>query len=159
MKKIHLTVITLAALMTAAFIVTCRSFDTQFANSTIDWFSFFVGIFLIVEAIYKMRKFRSPFFPDQFSRGIRIIIGADILTIHLIQFIWGINCKALESPLTQALIDWSAFSFGIFLIVEGIYSIFRSKATLLSRDQASRTIRVLIGTCVFTIHLLQFMRY
>jgi hypothetical protein len=158
MKRTYLAVITLAVLMTLAFIATCRSFDTKFANSTIDWFSFLAGTFLVTESVYKMRKFRSPFFPNQLSRGVRIIIGTDIFAIHLIQFIWGVDCRALEAPLTQVAIDWSAFSFGIFLIVEGIWSIFRSRAPIL-RDQVLRTIRVVIGMCVLTIHILQFMRY
>ena len=158
MKRTRLTAITLAVLMTTVFVATCRTFDTKFANSTIDWFSFLAGIFLATEAVYKMRKFRSPFFPDQLARIIRIAIGADIFAIHLIQFIWGVDCKALEAPLTQLAIDWSAFIFGIFLMIEGVWGIFKTKTPLLS-DQVLRSFRVIIGTCVFTIHILQFTRY
>jgi len=157
MKKI-LPIITIAGVMTIAFSVICWTFDTSFADNTIDWFSFLVGIFLIVEAIYKMRKFPVAFFPEQFFRSIRILIGGSIFTVHLIQHIWGINCKALGAPLTQTLIDWTAFSASIFLIIEGLLRMFGAKKPS-SQDQLSRGARVTIGTCIFAIHLLQFMRF
>jgi len=157
MKKI-LPIITIAAVITTAFSVICRMFDTSFANSTIDWFSFIVGIFLIVEAIFKMRNFPEAFFPEQFFRSIRILIGFSIFAVHLIEYIWGIDCKTLASPLTQSLIDWTAFAAGIFLMTEGTFRIFSTKNPSLP-TQLLRGTRLTIGTCVFAIHLLQFMRF
>jgi len=157
MKKI-LPIIAIAAVMTIAFSVICRTFDTSFANNSVDWFSFAVGIFLVAEAIYKMRKFPGAFFPGQFLRSIRIIIGCSIFAVHLIQYIWGINCKALEAPLTQSLIDWTAFSASIFLIIEGLSGMFLTK-NLSFQDQFLRGTRTTIGTCIFAIHLLQSARF
>jgi len=157
MKKI-LPIIIIAGVMTVAFSVICRVFDTSFANSSIDWFSFLVGIFLIAEALYKMRKFPAPFFPEQFLRTIRILIGCSIFSVHLIQCIWGIDCEALAAPLTQSLIDWTAFSASIFLIIEGLLRMFLTKEHS-TPEQFLRSARVIIGTCVFAIHLLQFMRF
>ncbi|MFH1395666.1 MAG: hypothetical protein ABIH09_05875 [Candidatus Omnitrophota bacterium] len=157
MKKL-LPIIIIIVLITTAFLIICRLFDTNFANSTIDWFSFLVGIFLITEAIYKIRKYPTAFFPDQFLRTIRILIGLCIFTVHLIQFIWGIDCKILESAFTQSFIDWTAFIAGIFLLVEGLFSL-SLKKNFSWKNQGLRLIRTIIGTCVFTIHLLQFMRF
>ncbi|MBL7073111.1 MAG: hypothetical protein ISS33_04970 [Candidatus Omnitrophica bacterium] len=157
MKKI-LSIIIIAGVMTIAFSIICRTFDSSFANNSIDWVSFLVGIFLIVEAIYKMRKFPSAFFPEQFFRSIRILIGCSFFAVHLIQYVWGINCKALAAPLTQSLIDWTAFSASIFLIIEGLLRMFLTKEHS-TPDQFLRGARVTTGTCVFAIHLLQFMRF
>jgi hypothetical protein len=157
MKNTSRTIILLAVLNTAAFISICRFFDSDFANTTIDWFSFFAGVFLAIEGIYKMLKFKRDPAMLQASRLLRILIGANIFIIHLIQFIWGINAGVLATSFRQTLIDWSAFSFGIYLITEAIYRIFTAKNAIL-RDQVLRGIRMVIGSCVFTIHLLQFMR-
>ena len=157
MKKASRTLILLAVLNTAAFIAVCRLFDSDFANSTIDWFSFGAGGFLAIEGIYKIVKFRTGSILVQTSRVFRILIGANIFTIHLIQFIWGINAEVLDTALRQAVIDWSAFSFGIFLVIEAIYRIFAAGNSDLL-DQILRGTRMVIGSCVFTIHLLQFMR-
>lgn len=69
-----------------------------------------------------------------------------------------IICVAFDTKFADLTIDWVSFIAGIFLIAEGLYKIFSSKQPLL-RDQILRSIRVFIGTCVFTIHLLQFMRF
>jgi hypothetical protein len=157
MKNTSRTLILLAVLNTAAFVAICRLFDSDFANSTIDWFSFGAGGFLAIEGIYKIVKFRTDSVLLQISRIFRILIGANIFTIHLIQFIWGINAEVLDTPLRQAAIDWSAFSSGVFLMAEAIYRIFTARNAVL-RDQVLRGVRMVIGSCVFTIHLLQFMR-
>jgi hypothetical protein len=68
------------------------------------------------------------------------------------------TCQLFDTFTAELIIDWVAFIAGIFLVAEGLYKIFSSKNPLL-RDQILRAIRVLIGTCVFTIHLLQFMRF
>ena len=142
----------------AGFVLTCWMFDTPFANATIDWFSFIAGSFLIIESVYKIRKFSKDSFFLRSLRGVRILVGADLFIIHLIQFIWGVDAKILATPLRQTLIDWSAFSFGVFLIIEGAYRIMASYESS-GRDQLLRMIRVFIGSCVFTIHLLQFTRF
>ncbi|MFH1305235.1 MAG: hypothetical protein ABIH74_02390 [Candidatus Omnitrophota bacterium] len=76
----------------------------------------------------------------------------------LITAAWVATCGIFDSPFAEVTIDWLAFLAGIFLVVEGIYKMLRSKV-LFSTDQLLRAFRVVIGTCVFTIHLLQFMRY
>ncbi len=148
------TLITVAA----GFVLTCWMFDTPLANAAIDWFSFVAGGFLVIEGIYKIRKFRKDSLFLQFLRGVRILVGADVFIIHLIQFIWGVDAKILATSLKQVLIDWSAFSFGVFLMIEGTYRIMASYESS-GRDQVLRMIRVFIGSCVFTIHLLQFYRF
>lgn len=157
MQKLNL-IPTLAFPMAIVFIVTCAMFDTPFAENSIDWLSFLAGSYLVAEGVYKIFRYPKPFFPVGLSRIFRITIGVSIFGVHLVQFIWGVDAEVLSSPLKQTLIDWFAFSFGIYLVVEGIYGIFRSKSVII-RNQLLRVLRVLIGTCVFTIHLLQFMRF
>lgn len=68
------------------------------------------------------------------------------------------TCELFDTRLAELTIDWFSFLAGGFLVIEGLYKIFSSEKPLL-RDQVFRTFRVIIGTTVFTIHLLQFMRY
>ena len=69
-----------------------------------------------------------------------------------------ITFRAFETPFAEITIDWFAFLAGIFLAVEGFYKIITSRSAPFFPDQMLRTFRGIIGTCVFTIHLLQFMR-
>ena len=66
-------------------------FNTPFARGTIDYFSFFAAGFLIIDGFYKIRHYKNePYFPNHFIRHFRIIIGACILTIHVMQFVYGV---------------------------------------------------------------------
>jgi len=150
--------ILIAALVTAAFIATCRMFDTGLADLTIDWLSFAAGIFLVLEAGYKRRMFPSDPALIHVLRAFRMVVGACIFMVHLAQFIWGINAPAFRMPVVTISIDWLAFFFGIFLMAEGLLRFAFSKERSF-RDQALRAIRVALGTVVLTIHVLQFMRY
>lgn len=86
---------TIMIVVAFTILVTCAVcviiFNTSFAKNTIDYFSFFAALFLIVDGIYKIRHYRSePYFPDQLVRHIRIIIGSSVFTIHLMQYIYGV---------------------------------------------------------------------
>ena len=147
----------LAALITTSFVAVCWLFDTLFANLSIDWLAFLTTWFLMIEAVYKMFKFRDPVLPNQLFRVFRILIGAQVFTIHLIQYTWGVNCAFLAAAWKQTALDWSALFFGVFLMVEGAWRILREK-TATDFDQLLRITRVIIGASVFMIHLLQLMR-
>jgi len=67
-------------------------------------------------------------------------------------------CELFDSNFADLTIDWFAFFAGIYLVVEGGYKILTSLKTASTANQVFRFIRVAIGACVFTIHLLQFMR-
>ena len=86
MKKQYLMMIIYALVIAAACVVIWLH-DTRIANMSIDWLAFLAGAFLMIEGAYGIIKSRTPFFPDQFLKAIRIIIGVNILTIHLIQLI------------------------------------------------------------------------
>ena len=61
------------ALIVLTFSVTCRVFESHFAEITIDWFAFLAGIYLVVEGLYKLRKYsKERIFPDQLMRIFRI---------------------------------------------------------------------------------------
>lgn len=184
MNKLTWTLFAVFMAVLAASVV-CIVFETPFAEASIDWFSFFAGAFLAAEGTYKIIKYRKAPSSVQFCRFIRIFIGANVFLVHLAEFIWGPHAPAQASALLGTIIDWTAFSFGIFLVAEGITRIITvsvssieyrgSSSEMLSghdtrptipdpghgtytADQITRTMRVMIGSSVFTIHLLQFMR-
>ncbi|HNX90985.1 MAG TPA: hypothetical protein PKY78_03260 [Candidatus Omnitrophota bacterium] len=78
------------------------------------------------------------------------------MCLFLITF--SITCRVFESDFAEATIDWFSFLAGIFLAAEGTTKIVKERKTANLANQCSRLFRVIIGTCVFTIHLLQFMR-
>ncbi|MBF0493574.1 MAG: hypothetical protein HQL28_00400 [Candidatus Omnitrophica bacterium] len=81
-----------------------------------------------------------------------------MLIISLLMIVtFVVTCCVFDSKFADATIDYFAFFAGIFLIVEGAISIARSPG--LYPKQFLRGFRVIIGVCVFTIHLLQFMRF
>ena len=71
---------------TCAFI-----FNSAFAKKTIDYFSFGAAAFLVIEGLYKIRRYRNdPYFPAQLMRHVRIIIGASVFSIHIMQCVYGV---------------------------------------------------------------------
>lgn len=156
MKIISWGKITLIFLIALTGYITYHFFNTHFAKITIDYLAFSAGIFLITEGLYKMSGSKGPLFPDQLLRGFRVMIGIWIFTIHLFQFI---KYRILSTHIMTITIDYKdyfAFSFGIFLVVEGLYKIHRSK-TFFFPDRSLRIFRIIIGISLITIHILQFM--
>ncbi|MBD3379508.1 MAG: hypothetical protein GF408_03490 [Candidatus Omnitrophica bacterium] len=79
-------VLLLFLLLVTTFSVTCFVFESPFAEATIDWFAFLAGIFLMSEGLYKIITRKDGFFPEQFLRAVRAVIGMCVFTIHLLQF-------------------------------------------------------------------------
>jgi len=79
--------ILLNALILASVAAIVLLFGTRFAENTIDYTSFAVGIFLVAEAGYKIMTRSESFFPTQLFRLARVIFGTGIFTIHLLQFL------------------------------------------------------------------------
>ena len=156
MRNISWGKIILVCLIALTGYIIYHLFNTQFAKTTIDYFAFITGIFLVMEGLYKISKSKASLFPDQFLRGLRIIIGIWIFTIHLFQFMRYRVFSTQIAEITIAYKDYFPFFAGMFLVVEGFYKISKSKAHLFP-DQFPRVFRIIIGTCLFTIHLLQFM--
>ncbi len=155
MKIISWSRITLIFLIALTGYITYHFFNTHFAKITIDYFAFIAGIFLIAEGLYKISRSKGPLFPDQFLRGFRVMIGIWIFTIHLFQFIKYRVLSAQIMTITIDYKDYFAFSFGIFLVVEGLYKIHRSKTSFFP-GRFLRILRIIIGISLITIHLLQF---
>ena len=86
MNKKLFWILVFASILMAAGCVICYTFDTTFAELTIDWVAFIAGIFLMVEASWKIFTTKDPFFPNQLLRTLRAVIGVNIFTIHLLQF-------------------------------------------------------------------------
>ncbi|MDD5634322.1 MAG: hypothetical protein PHW46_03500 [Candidatus Omnitrophica bacterium] len=87
MIKKHWANIIFFGLVALAWVAICKFFDTPFALNTIDYFSFFVGTFLITEASYKIFTSRQTPLTGQVPRLIRIIFGTCVFTIHLLQYL------------------------------------------------------------------------
>ena len=81
-----------------------------------------------------------------------------VFLVCLIAVTCAVTCRVFGSAFAEITIDYFAFFAGIFLVSEGLYRMISSKGASFL-DQLLRAFRVIIGTCVFTIHLLQFMRY
>jgi len=63
-------------------------FNSSFARNTVDYFSFFAALFLIIDGFYKIRRYRNePYFPNHSIRHLRILIGTCIFTIHVMQYV------------------------------------------------------------------------
>ena len=86
MNEKSLQIVALLAIITVSFLINCWVFDTTFAEVSVDWFAFLAGIFLVSEASWKFLSVKEKFFPNQFFRVLRIIIGMNVFTIHLLQF-------------------------------------------------------------------------
>lgn len=87
--RVTLVVILLTMLMTIA--ITVLIFNSSFAHNTIDYFSFAAALFLIIDGVYKISRYRiERYFPNQFIRHIRVIIGTCIFTIHVMQYVYGV---------------------------------------------------------------------
>ncbi|MBD3296978.1 MAG: hypothetical protein GF392_06370 [Candidatus Omnitrophica bacterium] len=158
MKDSAETITITGSLMTISFVVTCLLFDTPFSSDYIDWISYGAALFLVADGIINIKRHGNDSALSIRLRVCRIFIGCCVFTIHLIQQIWGIDSPIFRIRAVEVAIDWSAFLFGVFLIVEGIYRILLSGPANTAR-QITRFIRILTGSVVFTIHLLQFMRY
>jgi len=62
-----------------------------------------------------------------------------------------------DTPFARNTIDYFSLAAALFLIIEGFYGIKRYKNEPYLPNQLLRHIRIIIGTCVFTIHLLQYI--
>ena len=89
MKKegILISAVILAAI---AATITAILFKTRFAKVTIDAWSFGASSFLVIEALYKIHITKDKFWPNQFFRFLRIVIGICIFTIHTCQVVYGV---------------------------------------------------------------------
>ena len=86
MKKTTLFTIIFVFLIALTGYVTWKVFGSNFAEVTIDWFAFLAGIYLVIEGIYSIVRYKAPIFPTQLRRATRVIIGTCVFTIHLLQF-------------------------------------------------------------------------
>lgn len=62
------------------------------------------------------------------------------------------NCSYLD----PVIIDILAFAAAIFLIVEGLYNIYKNQDRPLSKN-ITRIIRVVFGFCIVTLHIIHFI--
>jgi len=87
-RSFYVFAIALVVLLT--IIITVIIFKTHFAKLTIDLWSFGAALFLIIEGAVRIITSNDSFWPRQFVRFIRIIIGVCIFTIHTCQVVYGI---------------------------------------------------------------------
>ena len=66
-------------------------FNTAFAKKAIDYFSFCAAAFLVIEGLYKIQRYgNEPYFPAQLLRHVRIIIGASVFSVHVMQCVYSV---------------------------------------------------------------------
>ena len=85
---VYLIITTLCAII--ASIITALIFNAYCAKAIIDAWAFLASIFLIIEASIKIYLKHDRFWPNQFLRLLRVIIGICVFTIHTCQVIYGI---------------------------------------------------------------------
>ena len=160
MNIINKKVLVVCSAIFLGFMVICYSFDTLFADKTIDLVSFCSGTFLFLEALYKIRKYgKNSGTLLHICRLLRMIAGISVFGVHVIQFFWGVEANIISSDFMKYLIDWVAYFYGVFLVSEGTVRFIRQDEAMSCEDQVFRVLRIVIGSSIFTIHLLQFMRY
>ncbi|MEK6849250.1 MAG: hypothetical protein AABY01_01620 [Nanoarchaeota archaeon] len=84
-----------------------------------------------------------------------VICAATILTATYVQLsAHGIlpPCSYLDPP----IVDYLAFSAGLFLLIEGAYSINKNK-NIATNHQLARIMRIAFGCAIVTLHTLQFL--
>jgi len=74
------------------------------------------------------------------------IIIASIVTVFV-----------FNSSLARNTVDYFSFAAALFLIAEGFYKIRHYKSEPYFPNQLVRHVRIIIGTCVFTIHVMQYV--
>jgi len=86
--------------------------------------------------------------------------------IFSVVLIWIALSIAIASTITTAVfnssfgkntVDYFSFGAALFLITEALYKICRYRNEPYFPNQLARNIRIIIGTCVFTIHVLQYV--
>ena len=86
-----IVIISVLVTMGLASSITVLIFNTPFAQNTVDYFSFAVALFLVIDGFYKIRRYRNePYFPNHLMRHLRILIGVCIFTVHVMQYIYRI---------------------------------------------------------------------
>ena len=89
------------------------------------------------------------------NKNIFIIVLISIaLTIAIASTI---TVYVFNTPFAHNTIDYFSFVAALFLIIDGIYKIRHYKAEPYFPDHFLRHLRIIIGTCVFTIHVMQYV--
>jgi len=82
--------------------------------------------------------------------GIYAILTAAVAIVTV-----SITGAVFNSRFAKVTIDAWAFAAALFLIIEALYKIFVFKEDAFWPHQFLRYIRIIIGLCVFTIHICQ----
>ena len=68
-----------------------------------------------------------------------------------------IATAVFKSPFAHRTVDYFSLAAALFLITEGLYKITRYRNEPYLPDHLVRHLRIIIGTCVFTIHIMQYI--
>ncbi len=77
-----------------------------------------------------------------------IILAVSLVASTMVTIYW-----IFGTSFARATVDWFAIFAGIFLIVEGAYKIAISKEPFFP-PQVIRAARIVIGACIFTVHVM-----
>ena len=68
-----------------------------------------------------------------------------------------ITVLVFNSSFAHNTIDYFSFAAALFLVIEGTYKISRYRTEKYFPDHFIRHVRIIIGTCIFTIHVMQYV--
>jgi hypothetical protein len=91
---------------------------------------------------------------DNVSKNKAGLLVAILVMITMTSFF---TYKTFFSVSGPVVVDYWAFAAGVFLLSEGIWRFLTSKEHSWAIN-FGRLLRIAAGICVFTIHLLQFLR-
>ncbi len=68
-----------------------------------------------------------------------------------------ITAAIFRTPFARSTVDYFSFFAGFVLIVDGFYKIRRYADEPYFPNQFIRHLRIIFGTCIFTIHIMQYL--
>ncbi|MBL7156773.1 MAG: hypothetical protein ISS92_01280 [Candidatus Omnitrophica bacterium] len=88
------------------------------------------------------------------GRAFRAVFIAILLTIAIASTV---TVLIFNSTFAHNTIDYLSFFAALFLIADGFFKIRRYKNEPYFPNQLIRHLRIIIGTCIFTIHVMQYV--
>ena len=88
------------------------------------------------------------------NKKILLIMAVIVLTIVIASVV---TAFVFNTSFAHSTIDYISFLIAFFLIAEGFYKIKHYREELYFPNQLMRHVRIVIGTCIFTIHIMQYV--
>jgi hypothetical protein len=87
----------------------------------------------------------------------RTFIAAGVAILLSIAAAVVITVFIFNTEFARETVDYFSFLAAIFLIADGFYKVIRYKYDPYFPNQLVRHVRIIIGACIFTIHVMQYI--